>query len=274
MTEPALLHSASTERDKTFYHFARVPSFKSHVSNIGAAVTILSLRDRTAEPCEFRVVGASRIRASTPRGVRSPGVCNLPMAGVSGPGAVAASARILGYGTALALVVLYIDKSVFSMHPLSMATAFVATMPEGILRSLSARGASGTERVITLTKHAIAQSASALLSLLGVCAIMLHKNKLGKAHFQSWHGTIGICVASLTLFSSLGGLLAFKRIGLLQKLPVQLQQRVKVAHRYISWATFVSGTLVVLLGLQHSSVYYVRFLVQLLFYQHNVMTLS
>ena len=56
----------------------------------------------------------------------------------------------------------------------------------------------------------------------------------GKAHFTSWHAKVGLTVFILSIVAPLGGIVSFRKFGLLQRLPEKLQPQVKGAHRAVS----------------------------------------
>ncbi len=56
----------------------------------------------------------------------------------------------------------------------------------------------------------------------------------GKAHFTSWHAKVGLAVFTLSILVPLGGIVSFRKFGLLQRLPEKLQPQIKWAHRNVS----------------------------------------
>ncbi len=56
----------------------------------------------------------------------------------------------------------------------------------------------------------------------------------GKAHFTSWHAKVGLAVFILSIVAPLGGVVSFRRLGLLQRLPEKMQPQIKWAHRNVS----------------------------------------
>ena len=58
----------------------------------------------------------------------------------------------------------------------------------------------------------------------------------GKAHFTSWHAKVGLAVFVLSIVAPLGGVVSFRRLGLLQRLPERMQPQIKWAHRNVSTA--------------------------------------
>ncbi len=56
----------------------------------------------------------------------------------------------------------------------------------------------------------------------------------GKVHFKSLHAKVGLAVFILSIVAPLGGVVSFRRLGLLQRLPEKLQPQIKWAHRNVS----------------------------------------
>ena len=54
--------------------------------------------------------------------------------------------------------------------------------------------------------------------------------------FTSWHGKVGLAVFILSIVAPLGGVVSFRRLGLLQRLPEKMQPQIKWAHRNVSRA--------------------------------------
>ena len=59
---------------------------------------------------------------------------------------------------------------------------------------------------------------------------MLHD----KPHFRSIHAKFGLATLVLGFLAPLGGFVSFRRFGLLQRFPDQLQMRIKWFHRNVS----------------------------------------
>lgn len=73
---------------------------------------------------------------------------------------------------------------------------------------------------------------------------------LGKEHFKSWHGLLGTEIAAAAMVAAVGGAVSFRRIGVLAKLPANVQPMVKAAHRYSGPAVWLLAMGNMLLGLQ------------------------
>jgi hypothetical protein len=56
----------------------------------------------------------------------------------------------------------------------------------------------------------------------------------GKQHFQSLHSKFGLATFIMAIVAPLGGLVSFRRLGLLQRVPDKLQPRIKWLHRNVS----------------------------------------
>ena len=76
------------------------------------------------------------------------------------------------------------------------------------------------------------------------------QNRLGKLHFHTYHGIIGGLTTASALVVVLGGGVAFRRIGLLQKLPLTMQPGVKRAHTIAGALVWLAGLFNALLGLR------------------------
>ena len=55
----------------------------------------------------------------------------------------------------------------------------------------------------------------------------------GKSHFHSWHSRIGFITVFFSLAAASGGVLSFRKLGFLTKLPDRWQGPVKTGHRYV-----------------------------------------
>jgi cytochrome b-561 domain-containing protein 2 len=65
---------------------------------------------------------------------------------------------------------------------------------------------------------------------------ILPQNLMGKSHFLSLHGKMGLLTFLLALASPLLGALSFRRLGLVQRFPQDWQPRLKWLHRLVSAA--------------------------------------
>lgn len=55
-----------------------------------------------------------------------------------------------------------------------------------------------------------------------------------KEHFKSVHAKFGLATFIFGIIAPLGGLISFRRLGLLKKFPEKYQARIKWAHRNVS----------------------------------------
>eukprot|EP00884_Botryococcus_braunii_P005567 jgi/Botrbrau1/15010/Bobra.0018s0108.1 len=89
----------------------------------------------------------------------------------------------------------------------------------------------------------------------GFFAIYQNKVRLGKFHFLTLHGKFGLLVTLLSFGAASGGTLAFRKLGLLQKLPSKLQPIIKAGHRSAGFVTFLLALVTIELALTHPSVW-------------------
>ena len=150
------------------------------------------------------------------------------------------------------------DGSRFGYHPTFMATGYVLLMAEGAYAAVKFRTADGPDRVSLIWRHAAIQGAGVLCACIGFYAIYTNKTLHGKPHFTSYHSYAGLAAFVLALVAPLGGLVSFKRLGMLTKLPQSYWAPVKLAHRKAGSATVFVALLAVLLTLTHKAVYLVR----------------
>lgn len=61
------------------------------------------------------------------------------------------------------------------------------------------------------------------------CLQVLHD----KPHFRSIHAKFGLATLVLGILAPLGGVVSFRRFGLLQRFPDRLQMRIKWFHRNV-----------------------------------------
>lgn len=72
----------------------------------------------------------------------------------------------------------------------------------------------------------------------------------GKNHFTSNHGLLGVTVTVGAALVAVGGAGAFRRLGILQKLPLAMQPLMKQGHRLAAALLWFAALLNVLLGLR------------------------
>ena len=63
--------------------------------------------------------------------------------------------------------------------------------------------------------------------------ILVTQNRLGKEHFASLHAKTGLVTFGLAMAAPLGGILSFRKLGLLPLLPQQWQAHIKWVHRSV-----------------------------------------
>ena len=76
--------------------------------------------------------------------------------------------------------------------------------------------------------------AGILSKLMPPCNAM--QVNLGKLHFQTIHARTGLATLLLAVAAPMGGLLSFKRLGLLAHFPEGWQPGIKQAHRMVRTA--------------------------------------
>eukprot|EP00959_Pyramimonas_sp_CCMP1952_P340364 7129140-Pyramimonas_sp.AAC.1 len=116
--------------------------------------------------------------------------------------------RIIGAGVLYALALYLYDgpdrSNLFFWHPFAMLTAVMPLMSVGVFISKFNRTVSKSSK-ISNSWHNYLMICQAVITLLGAYAIYLNKERLGKAHFTTWHGFLGIivvgCNASIALVS-------------------------------------------------------------------------
>ena len=63
-----------------------------------------------------------------------------------------------------------------------------------------------------------------------------------KPHFTSLHGKVGVIALVLVGAAPALGFLSFRKMGLLTRLPAEMQPKVKWAHRLVSFCGGMQGT--------------------------------
>ncbi|CAL8469828.1 g9370 [Coccomyxa elongata] len=136
-----------------------------------------------------------------------------------------------------------------------MALAFLGFMAEGVVTSILFRSKDGQDRVHAIQRHLLIQAFAFLCLLGGFYAIYQNKVVHGKEHFKSVHGKFGLATFILGIVAPLGGLISFRRLGLLQKFPDKMQPRIKWAHRNIGILTWLLALVTIQLALTHHAVW-------------------
>ena len=106
-------------------------------------------------------------------------------------------------------------------------TQFGFLMVEAILMfSPQSSLISSAPRASKVKIHWILQTSAVVAALGGFAAIYYNKNVYNKAHFQSWHGSLGFCTVILICLQSLQGVgVLYSKLPLASRLkPSQLKQ--------------------------------------------------
>jgi cytochrome b-561 domain-containing protein 2 len=143
----------------------------------------------------------------------------------------------------------------FPWHPILMGLGFLGFMCEGIIAAYRLRPTDGPPRVAAIQNHMWVQIASTISILLGFWAIYYNKTLHNKQHFKSLHGKVGLFTTILSLAAPTLGVLSFKKLGLLTKLPAEWHPAVKWLHRLIGAITWVSAIFTMQLPLPHRAVF-------------------
>ena len=108
--------------------------------------------------------------------------------------------RTLAITTALSLMVLLFDGSLFSWHPTLMAAGSLGLMTEGVLTAVSFRVQEGAARVAGIWRHLVWQGSAAALLAGGFVAI--YQNKVSFGGFQRTTKCLNIaCKRSIWLLN-------------------------------------------------------------------------
>ncbi|GMH42529.1 hypothetical protein BSKO_10448 [Bryopsis sp. KO-2023] len=157
-------------------------------------------------------------------------------------------------GTCCTLAFFVFDGSLFSYHPVFMSLAYIVFMSEAVIFATAFRKLDGEDRVHAIRNHMKLQIGAISCAVVGFGAIFYNKILHGKAHFQSYHGKLGLFTVVMSSVAPLAGLFSFKSLGMFDKLPPFLQPRIKWWHRTIGGLTLAASILTVELGLIHPSV--------------------
>ncbi|KAI3436714.1 hypothetical protein D9Q98_006129 [Chlorella vulgaris] len=155
---------------------------------------------------------------------------------------------------AMAMLPAAYQGTLFAWHPLMFSLGFLGFMTEGIMAAVRFRPNEGVARVAAITNHALIQLAATACISLGFYAIYHNKNLMGKSHFLSLHGKMGLLTFLLALASPLLGALSFRRLGLVQRFPQHWQPRLKWLHRLVSAYAYVLSMVTMQLALPHPAV--------------------
>lgn len=166
--------------------------------------------------------------------------------------------ELAAHGTIIAtvgtLAIALYNGTLFAWHPILMSIGFLGAMGEGAITALKFRAVEGPPRASAIMQHFWMQLLAVAAVSGGFWAIYQNKVNNGKSHFKTTHGKFGLVTIILTAAAPLGGILSFRRFGLLPRLPVNLQAHVKWLHRKVGLAAWLLALVTIQLGLSHPSV--------------------
>lgn len=147
--------------------------------------------------------------------------------------------------------------NLFAWHPLLMSVAIGACGASAALGVRARAMAPGRARLATLWAHLWFNAVGTACWLLGFYAIYANKNKLGKPHFATTHGTIGMWSTLALVVTFALGLASFNALGVLARFGWTASTRkVKAAHRALGLFVVFAAMFTASLNTGHSSVGY------------------
>ena len=165
--------------------------------------------------------------------------------------------QILMFGTTAALIAFTFDRSLFSLHPLTMAIGFLVFVDEGffaarfikvltLLHLFRFLGSQTARRPIALKIHVFCQSIGLMCALVGAVVIMYHKYEGKDEHLENWHELIGACALTLCSLQAALGLrlnsMAFNRFTIQTLFQLTwLHRNVGTAVLIVSHAALITG---------------------------------
>ena len=139
--------------------------------------------------------------------------------------------------------------SLFQYHPISMALAFVAVMPEVLHAAMHIRKAkSMNARTETLDRHMYFAFLMKTFAVIGFLVIYVNKNNRGKHHFTSRHGQFGVLCVIFVVAQVVLGAVYHYRLGPTRKFPNWLGW-CRRAHKYLGFGVLALGILSMYLGM-------------------------
>ncbi|XP_034942360.1 cytochrome b561 domain-containing protein 2-like [Chelonus insularis] len=108
------------------------------------------------------------------------------------------------------IIAVYSDTySFFSWHPICMAIGAGLLINEGIfVISGEANLTNRLSRANRITTHWILNTCGLTLVFIGLIIIIVHKNNIGRSHFQTTHGQLGLSSIVIACVIASGGILA------------------------------------------------------------------
>lgn len=150
-----------------------------------------------------------------------------------------------------AIIIMYLSSpgsSLFSWHPFTMSLGCGIIMMEAILIfSPESSVMSSASRKNKVRAHWILQTISLALTWVGFVAIVVNKAVHGKAHFTSWHGTMGLITVLYVTFQALFGIILLYP-STAKRWNWKLVQ-VKVSHATFGLVGFLLATVTMVISL-------------------------
>eukprot|EP00043_Microstomoeca_roanoka_P001260 m.31826 g.31826 ORF g.31826 m.31826 type:complete len:229 (-) comp10722_c0_seq1:169-855(-) len=159
-----------------------------------------------------------------------------------------ASNSALMTGALLTVGITYIAQpgsSLFSWHPVCMALAFTVLMTYGISVFAPGNTLSYRDKV---WRHFLCNAGAGLLTLSGFLIIYTNKNLLGKQHFASRHGFVGLIVSMLVVAQAAGSSIFLFPDFTNKLLGISNVKKAKMLHRYGAFVTYVLSMYDLILG--------------------------
>lgn len=138
--------------------------------------------------------------------------------------------------------------SLFSWHPALMTAAFAFFMVQAILVfSPESSLIASKDRATKVTVHGILQFTALICALCGSACVYFNKERLGRPHFTSWHGTMGAVTICYFTVQVIGGINAKLYPSFIAKLITRA--KLKMFHATSGLIVFLCGMVTVSLGM-------------------------
>lgn len=149
------------------------------------------------------------------------------------------------------------DGSLFAWHPTFMSVGILGFMTLGVVRSVTFKTLDGKARVKAIQVHGFLQAVAISCMFGGLGCIVQNKVLHSKPHLTSVHAKCGALTSSMAITAAVGGMLAFKKLGLIHMFPNHLHGTLKWIHRNLGLLTYISALATIELALTHAAVYQV-----------------